>query len=150
MYSFLVQAFPVVCFNYMEYIHISSIQQFFFFLIFVMQVHILMLQNCLVLLWGMAWCFLLFLSLSCSPLRTPSLLLFFKAVKKVWDLLSFNVKGLKIFSHIQQVNIHVKYRKLIFLIKCDINRKKKTYRIKNELFKTFLTWFHKLTTACAW
>lgn len=67
-----------------------------------------------------------FLSSSSSSLPT------FKAVKKVFDLLSFNVKGLEILSHTQQADIHVKYRKLIFLIKCDVNRKK---RIKNELFK---------------
>lgn len=58
---------------------------------------------------------------------------FFKAVKEVFDLLSFNVKGLEIFSHIQQANIHVKYSNLIFLIKCDINRKKCT-----ELRMSFL------------
>lgn len=92
----------------------------------------------------MAWCFLFFPSSFLSS--SSSSLLFFKAVKKVFDLLSFNVKGLEIFNHIQQANIHVKYRKVIFLIKCDVNRK---HRIKNELFKALLTWFKKVTTACA-
>lgn len=98
-------------------------------LTFVVQVHNLM-WNYLVLLLGMAWCFLLFLPLFCRP-HLP----IFRAVKKVFDLLSYNVKSLKIFSRIQQANIHVNYRKLIFLIKCDVNRKKK----RMSFFKMLLT-----------